>query len=108
MRLRISIPVFVEPAIVAKPRIEFVDVEQAETGYDVVLRNPGNMHVQVQRLMAMAGLAEDKQFGRASGYLLPGVTRRFSIDVPDSVPIRLIRAETDIAGVADHDVATHR
>ena len=108
MRLRISIPVFVQPTVLAKPRLEFVDVAQRTDGYDVRLHNPGNTHVQVERLMAMAGLGEDMRFGRASGYLLPGVTRQFSIDVPASTPIRLIRAETDIAGVADHDMATLR
>ncbi len=108
MRLRISIPVFVAPTIVGRPRVEYVDVQRADGAFKVALRNPGNMHVQVQRLTAMAGLSDDRNFGRASGYLLPGVTRQFSIDVPDDVPVRLIRAETDIAGVADHDMAALR
>jgi fimbrial chaperone protein len=107
MRLRISIPVFVAPTIVARPRVEYVDVQREDGVFKVALRNPGNTHVQIQKLSAMAGLSDDRNFGRASGYLLPGVTRRFSIDVPDDAPVRLIRAETDIAGVADHDMAAY-
>jgi fimbrial chaperone protein len=104
IRLRLGIPVFIAPAGSPEPALQLVRSGRTDEGYEVVLRNSGNLHVQ------LTGLEARTQFGDlaetvatdAAVYLLPGTARRIEIPIARGARVSSISAVTDTAGTVEY------
>lgn len=104
IRLRLGIPVFIAPGAEAVPALDLVRSGRVDDGYEVVIRNAGNVHIKLTGMMArttVGDLAEEITTDVAV-YLLPGVTRRLVIPVARDVSVASISFETDTAGTVEH------
>ncbi len=103
-RLRLAIPVFIAPAGPPAPALELLRAGHTEEGFEVVLRNAGNTHVQVLQLDAnvVGELPADAPAAVAGAYLLPGTVNRFLLPVPQHVRVTSIEADTDVAGTLEY------
>ena len=104
-RMKVSLPVFDAPAVPSEPRLDLLETEFKDGKLRARFFNPGNSHVQVERLVADLGSGFDENTATSMGYLLPGVERDFYIDLEDKNQVRRIKAETDIAGELRYAVA---
>ena len=84
MALRLSLPVFVEPATRIAPHLEW-RIEHDADGVWLVAVNDGSRHERLHNILLSAGTATFKPEGDSSPYLLAGVTRRFRLP-DDAVP----------------------
>lgn len=103
-RLRLAIPVFIAPSDSPAPRLELIRAGHTEEGFEVLLRNAGNTHVQVLQLAAnvVGELPAGEPAVIAGGYLLPGTAQRFLLPVPQHVPVTSVEADTDVAGILEY------
>lgn len=103
-RLRLAIPAFVAPEGRARPRLDLVRSGHTEEGFEVVLRNAGNTHVQVLELDSppVGETTVEAPFATPGGYLLPGTIRRFLLPVPQGTPVSSVKVETDVAGTLEY------
>ena len=106
MALRLSLPVFVEPAIRVAPHIDW-RIERDADGVWLVAVNDGARHERLHDILLSAGAATFKPEGESSPYLLAGVTRRFRLPVdavlPNAAELRLT-AQSDSGKI---DVLVH-
>ena len=84
MALRLSLPVFVEPATRIAPHLEW-RIEHDADGVWLVAVNDGSRHERLHNILLSAGTATFKPEGDSSPYLLAGVTRRFRLP-DDAMP----------------------
>jgi fimbrial chaperone protein len=103
-RLRLAIPVFIAPSDPPAPKLELIRSGHSEEGFEVVLLNAGNTHVQVLQLNAgvVGELPADEPAAVTGGYLLPGTAQRFLLPVPQHVRVTSIEADTDVAGILEY------
>jgi fimbrial chaperone protein len=100
MALQMSIPVFVAP-LKEKKKHEILDSQLSEGKIAFTIRNDGNAHLQVGKILA-TGLDEGgaEVFSKeASGwYVLAGKSRRFVLDISREECLRAkrIRIEADV------------
>lgn len=80
--LRISVPVFVPPAKPAM-RLDWRAVPGGAGKVAFLIRNDGNVHVQINRLTLKAGRRAAPVSEDMSVYLLPGTEKRVTLDVRD-------------------------
>jgi len=85
MALRLSLPVFFEPATRVAPHIEW-HVERDGAGVWLVAVNDGTRHERLRDMALTAGTVTFKLEGDSSPYLLAGVTRRFRLSNGDALP----------------------
>ena len=78
MALRLSLPVFVEPATRVAPHVEW-RIEHDADGAWLVAINDGSRHDRVHDILLSAGAVAFKPEGDSSPYLLAGATRRFRL-----------------------------
>ena len=92
MALRLSLPVFVEPATRVAPHVEW-RIEHDADGVWLIAINDGARHERLHDIMLSAGAAKFKPEGESSPYLLAGVTRKFRLPgdavLPDTSELRL-------------------
>lgn len=92
MALRLSLPVFLEPATRVAPHLEW-RIEHDADGVWLVAINDGSRHDRVHDILLSAGAATIKPEGDSSPYLLAGATRRFRLPrdvvLPDAAGLRL-------------------
>lgn len=79
--LRLAIPVFVAPPSLHEPPLEGTLQPLADGQFELSLRNPGNVHVQIRQLDCQGAPRSPTAHGqRVIGYLLPGAERSFRVD----------------------------
>jgi fimbrial chaperone protein len=105
--LRLSIPVFVEPAARTAPRLRW-QVESSGAGLDLAAVNEGSRHEKVRDIALGGAVGALKVEANLPPYVLPGATRRWRIAGSGSRPapgttLRLT-ANAD-AGAIDQPVA---
>jgi fimbrial chaperone protein len=79
--LRLSVPVFVAPAVPAQPQVTWVAAREADGKLAVTARNDGTAHARIHRFavtttQGAAPVAEQPGLS----YVLPGSTRRWTFD----------------------------
>jgi fimbrial chaperone protein len=106
-RLRLAIPVFMAPAGRSEPRLELLQARHTEEGFEVVLGNTGNTHVQVLELSGnpVADYPAEEPPRIAGGYMLPGTSRRFLLPIPQHIVVTSVKAETDVAGNLEYGLS---
>jgi fimbrial chaperone protein len=94
--LRISLPVFVRPAVAASPVLRWRAVRTAQGQLKVGLTNDGNAHVQVANFKLGLGGGAQPGTTQAVAYVLPGQSRDWLVNMaaPPGATLR-IHAETD-------------
>jgi fimbrial chaperone protein len=83
--LRLSLPVFVEPATRVAPQLDWRIERDANSVYLVAMNN-GTRHERVRDIELSAGGETFKPEGDNSPYLLPGTTRRFRLSGNGTFP----------------------
>jgi fimbrial chaperone protein len=105
--LRLSIPVFVEPAARTAPRLKW-QIEAAGTQLDLAAVNEGSRHEKVRDIALTGAMGTLKVETNLPPYILPGATRRWPIPGLGSRPapgtILRLTANAD-AGAIDQPVA---
>jgi fimbrial chaperone protein len=104
-RMKVSLPVFEAASVPSEPRLDLLETEFIDGQLRARFFNPGNSHIQVERLVADLGSGFDADTATSMGYLLPGVSRDFYIDLEAGARVHRIKAETDIAGELRYAVA---
>lgn len=97
--LRLAVPVFVAPRESLEPPLEGSIRRRADDRLELVLSNPGNVHVQLRSLGCSSG-NRPMAVGEVVGYVLAGTQRRFEVDPEGWAPMREpwncdLRADTD-------------
>ena len=107
IRLRLGIPVFIAPSGAVAPALELIRYGHAEDGFEAVLQNTGNIHIQITKLSAKItrGDVADTVSTDMGLYLLPGATRRVVMPIEDGTSVSSISAMTDTAGTVEHVLA---
>ncbi|MGA2276714.1 MAG: fimbria/pilus periplasmic chaperone [Terracidiphilus sp.] len=86
MVLRLSIPIFVQPSTRSFPDVQF-HVERNAGQIDLVAINTGNLHEAIRDIVLTTSDGRKlKADTRTSPYILAGATRRWHMDVQDSLP----------------------
>jgi fimbrial chaperone protein len=81
MALRLSLPVFVEPAALAAPRLDWSGSRSAEGALAITARNTGNAHARVVGFSVTPdGAAAPVMQQNVAAYLLPGQARTWTQD----------------------------
>jgi fimbrial chaperone protein len=108
MRLIVSMPIFTAPAAVEpESGLEMIETSIADGRLRARFRNPGNTHVRVQEIQAMAATGNDTQVTEAAVYVLPGSTHDFYFRQSEGQPtISRLVAVTDTAGTVEYEVVT--
>ena len=75
--LRVSIPIFVPPEHPSKPQLNFSVANGAKNTRIVTIRNPGNVHVQILKLLVSGPGGETLVSQAMSLYVLPGRSQRW-------------------------------
>jgi len=105
--LRIGLPVFVDPLTAVTRDFEWSAVRAADGQIKVMLRNRGNVHLQVYDLALRTDAAEPIAGESQLTYVLAGETREWLLPLrrtlPVSVPMLRLNAFTD-AGEIDASV----
>lgn len=83
--LRLSLPIFVEPAVRVTPHIDW-RIERDADGIFLVAANTGNKHERIRDIALTAGTSTLKPQGDSSPYLLAGSTRRFRLAADGAAP----------------------
>jgi fimbrial chaperone protein len=104
MRLRIGVPVFVQPTIPPLYELRIVSSEITAEGITVRLQNSGNAHVRVSEIF-VPELADAEPMS-AMKYILPGAIQEFSIPVPFGTEISTVHASSDQLGISEFDLET--
>ncbi|PWF46765.1 fimbrial biogenesis chaperone [Massilia glaciei] len=112
MALRISIPVFVEPNIKAKPGLRFSAQKSAADKLTVMLKNDSQAHVQVSDFRVnLPGQDVPLAVQQVSAYLLPLQSRSWTMAIDPAKPLKgtalRVKAFTD-AGEMEADVILDR
>ena len=103
-RLRLGVPVFMAPAEETQPQLSLVRTGQSTEGFEVVLTNDGQTHLQLLTLRSGRRIGRNAyQIEHPLGaYLLPGTTRRFLVPVPPDIRIDSFVVDTDVAGTMEY------
>ena len=83
--LRLSLPIFVEPATRVAPHIDW-HVDRDASGISLVAVNNGTRHERIHDIALSAGTTTFKPQGDSSPYLLAGATRRFRLTGDGALP----------------------
>lgn len=83
--LRLSIPIFVEPATRVAPHLEW-RVERDSDGVWLVATNNGTRHERIHDIVLSMGTTTFKPQGDSSPYLLAGATRRIRLTGDGALP----------------------
>ncbi len=104
VRLRLSLPVFLEPKGGAEAAIEVVRTQVLDEQLEIVVKNAGNATEQVLgfRLDTAGGTREPDQEYPVGGYLLPGMARRFTVALPADTDIRAVTVLTNQTGAVQY------
>jgi len=97
VRLRLSMPVFLQPKNKTQAVVSFVRAQQSNDQLEVVLTNTGSATAQLlgfSRTGPIDPEASDPEI-QVGGYLLPGATRRFNLPMPADGNVGTITAFTD-------------
>ncbi len=85
--LRMSIPIFVQPAIRSFADVQF-HLERSDGQIYLVGYNAGNLHESIRDIMLSTSDGRKlKEDSNTSPYILSGATRRWHIAAPDSLPL---------------------
>ena len=107
MVLRLSIPIFAQPAIRASPDVQF-HLEYKNGQIDLVGMNVGNLHEKIRDIVLSTSDGRKlKPESNASPYLLSGATRRwhFSIEKTQTAPSGAMQLTAHLdAGAIDEQV----
>jgi fimbrial chaperone protein len=80
MALQLSLPVFVEPAALAAPRLEWTSAPDSN-GVALTARNTGTSHARIVNFTATAGGAGEPLLQQnVATYILPGQARTWTVD----------------------------
>jgi fimbrial chaperone protein len=107
MVLRLSIPIFAQPAGRVFPDVQY-HLERDGEKVDLVGFNAGNLHEKIRDIvLATSDGRKLKPDSGASPYVLAGATRRWHITAQDSLPLTSetlqLTAQSD-AGAIDQQV----
>ena len=103
MRLRVSIPVFVNPETLLTPSLQLSDV-QTETDHTALeFYNNGNQHIQVLGIRPKG--ATDEQAQPLNTYILPGNSKQIAVELPDFSSVQMLEVDTDVAGILSYELA---
>jgi fimbrial chaperone protein len=79
--LRLSLPIFVAPAIAASPQLEWSAARTSDGTIAVTARNAGNAHARILNFnVAPVAGSEPAISQDVTAYLLPGQTRTWTLD----------------------------
>jgi len=103
-RLRLGIPVFLKPEAKASPELELIRSGHVADGFELVLANRGQMHVQTISFNSARVIGEGAHdiTHPLGAYLLPGTTRRFLVPIPPDIRVVTFTVETDVAGTLEY------
>lgn len=101
--LRIGVPVFVLPAVAAKPVLRWQVARTPEGALKLSLANSGNAHIQIGNFkLGLPGSAQPLKTRQVAAYVLPGQSRDWIVTAnpvpPPGAALRLF-AETDAGDV---------
>ena len=98
-RLRLGIPVFMNPETPAEPALELIRSGHVADGFEVVLKNTGLTHVQLLSFNSarIVGKGAHDITHPVGIYLLPNVTQRFVVPIPSDIRVATFTVETDVA-----------
>jgi len=104
MALRISMPIFVAPAVVAAPALRWRAIRAPEGKIRIRLMNAGNAHVQVANFRLALPNGADSGLQQVATYVLPGQSHDWLV-AGSAMPGATVRlsAQTD-AGDVQADV----
>lgn len=105
--LRIGVPVFVLPAVAAKPVLRWQANRTPEGGLKLSLANSGNAHIQIANFrLSLSGSVQPWVTRQVAAYVLPGQSRDWIVTanpVPPPGAVLRLFAQTD-AGDMEADV----
>lgn len=108
--LRVGVPVFVEPAVAAKPELRWTAKVLSPTQLQLTLANSGNSHVEITSLALTSGQDAGPLAKVGAAYVLPGASHIWQVkldrSLPDGSELRL-SAESD-QGTFDAQLAPER
>jgi fimbrial chaperone protein len=82
--LRLSLPIFVAPASLSRPRLEWSATRGDDGRVTVTARNAGNAHARVLTFSVAAAASPTNATPQdVTAYLLPGEARSWTLDVRD-------------------------
>lgn len=109
MRTRVSIPVFVSPEAEPRPTLDLDRFIVIDGMAHLRLRNLGNTHVRLERLQLLGdGEREAGPVQDLATYLLPGVSRKFVLRMPDVGRVGRVRVRTSATERIDFPIPGYR
>ena len=100
--LRIGMPLFVLPAVPAKPVLRWQAIRTPQGGFQVKLSNSGNAHIQVANITLVPSDGSPFPTQQLAAYVLAGQTVGWLMDAapapPAGAPMRLL-AQTDAGDI---------
>jgi fimbrial chaperone protein len=85
MALRIGVPVFVEPAVAAKPAVQWTVKRLSDRTIELDAANSGNAHVLVHDI-TLTGPGKLSLAPQQAAYILPGKARAWILKLPRPLP----------------------
>jgi fimbrial chaperone protein len=104
--LRVGLPIFIEPAAIAEPVLQWRATRGGANTIAVDVVNAGDAHTRVFNVRLRAP-GEDRLLGarQVASYLLPGQSQRWMVESEGILPADRIRVSADTdRGVLDADV----
>jgi fimbrial chaperone protein len=100
MALRISMPIFVAPAVAAAPALHWQAIRAPEGKIRIRLTNAGNAHVQVANFRLTLPGGADSSLQQVATYVLPGQSHDWLV-AGTAMPGATVRlsAQTDVGDV---------
>lgn len=96
MALRISIPVFVKPAVAAAPVLRWQAVRAPQGQVRLSVANNGNAHIQVNNIKLASADGADIGSQQVASYVLPGQSRDWLVKAAVNAGAKLrLSAQTD-------------
>lgn len=90
LSLRISLPVFVQPANAGGPRLHWQALPAADGKIEIRVSNDGSTHAKLSRFrLSMGGDGKAVPMPQQAVYVLPGATHDWVIDIPGVTGERL-------------------
>jgi fimbrial chaperone protein len=109
MRMRVSIPVFVLPEAEPRPTLDLDGFVIVDGMAHFRLQNHGNTHVRLERLQLLGdGGRETGSVQDFATYLLPGVSRKFVLRMPDHGRVEQVRVRTSAIERIDFPTSDYR
>ena len=88
MLMRVSLPVFVLPALAAEPALRWQAARTSDGALKISLTNIGNAHIQIANFkLSLPGSAQPWVTKESAEYVLPGQSRDWNLPADSEYPV---------------------